>query len=36
MNKDQNCNEMTANNTSGRASHQYGISTEIEKQGLIY
>ena len=31
VSKDQNCNEMTVGNTSGRISHQYGVSTVIKR-----
>ena len=36
VNRDQNYSKMTAGNTSGHAPYQYGISTAIERWGLVY
>ena len=36
MSRNWNCSEITASNTSERASHQYSVSTAIERWDLVY
>ena len=36
ISRDENYSGITAGNTSGRALHQCGVSTAIERWGLVY